>query len=84
MGHIHGFGIVGCGGSAPLHAMAINSLANAELVAVQDISSDRAKLFADRFGSDWEQDMSGLLAHETSTSCAFVRRAGCTGQSALP
>jgi UDP-N-acetyl-2-amino-2-deoxyglucuronate dehydrogenase len=62
MGHIHGFGIVGCGGSAPLHAMAINSLANAELVAVQDISSDRAKLFADRFGSDWEQDMSGLLA----------------------
>ena len=58
----YGFGIVGCGGSAPLHAMAINSLANAELVAVQDISSDRAKLFADRFGSDWEQDMSGLLA----------------------
>ncbi len=44
------FGIVGCGVVAPTHAMALENIMGAELVAVADRSESRVQQFAREFG----------------------------------
>ncbi len=44
------FALIGCGVIGPTHAEAINSLPDAELVAVADIVPARAQKLADEYG----------------------------------
>jgi UDP-N-acetylglucosamine 3-dehydrogenase len=57
-----GVGIVGAGDVGYVHALAYKSVANAELVAVSDVSEERARKLAKTFGiSKWHTDYRSLL-----------------------
>jgi predicted dehydrogenase len=55
------FGIVGVGNIAPLHALAIQALPEAELVAVVTRNAERGKAFAEKYGGMWQPDYAELL-----------------------
>jgi UDP-N-acetyl-2-amino-2-deoxyglucuronate dehydrogenase len=55
------FGIVGVGNIAPLHALAIQALPEAELVAVATRNAGRGKAFAEKYGGVWQPDYAELL-----------------------
>jgi UDP-N-acetyl-2-amino-2-deoxyglucuronate dehydrogenase len=55
------FGIVGVGNIAPLHALAIQALPEAELVAVATRNAGRGKAFAEKYGGVWQSDYAELL-----------------------
>jgi predicted dehydrogenase len=57
----HGFGIVGCGVIASFHAKAIGDLPGARLVAVADVSPQKARDLASDFGAE-ALDVESLLA----------------------
>ncbi len=58
------FGIIGCGIIASWHARAIQSIPEAELVAVADVVEEKAKKLGEDFGVDWYKDFRDLLARE--------------------
>jgi UDP-N-acetyl-2-amino-2-deoxyglucuronate dehydrogenase len=55
------FGIVGVGNIAPLHALAIRGLPEAELVAVATRDSERGRAFTKKYGGVWQADYADLL-----------------------
>jgi predicted dehydrogenase len=55
------FAIIGCGRIAPRHAQAMQTIPNANLVAVCDIVEERAKSFSQKFGGDVYTDYHDLL-----------------------
>lgn len=55
------FGIVGVGNIAPLHALAIQALPEAELVAVATRNAERGQAFAEKCGGQWHADYAELL-----------------------
>jgi len=59
-----GFGMVGAGVVAAMHADAIASLSDARLLAVTDVVPDRAQSFAARHGCAAEPGLDVLLARE--------------------
>lgn len=59
----HGFGIVGTGAIARVHAQAIAAIANARLVACCDTVPDRAERFAQEFGGRPYSDLEAFVAH---------------------
>lgn len=58
------FGIVGCGVIGRLHAQAITSLPDAELVAVADCIPERARKLAEAFHVTPYEDLQEMLEHE--------------------
>src|SRR5436190_19319652 len=44
-------GLIGCGKVGQIHAAALRGLAEAELTAVCDVSPERARAFAERYGA---------------------------------
>ncbi len=56
-----GYGIIGCGNIAPIHAEAIRQIPNAELVAVSDVVETNAKSLAERFGAHPYTDFRAML-----------------------
>ncbi len=58
------FGIIGVGVIARTHAMAINKIENAELVACLDIDEDRAKSFGAEFLCVAYTNLKEFLAHD--------------------
>jgi UDP-N-acetyl-2-amino-2-deoxyglucuronate dehydrogenase len=56
--------IVGCGKVAGTHALAYQALPNAELVAVCDVSPERAQAFAEKFGVRHYTDLAEMLKQE--------------------
>jgi UDP-N-acetyl-2-amino-2-deoxyglucuronate dehydrogenase len=60
----HGFGIVGSGVIASIHAEAIAMLPAARLVAVTDVAPEAAKSLAGTFGCAAEPDLDALLARD--------------------
>jgi UDP-N-acetyl-2-amino-2-deoxyglucuronate dehydrogenase len=60
----HGFGIVGTGVIAAMHAAAVAALPGARLVAVADVRPESAQAFARAHGCAAEPDLSTLLARE--------------------
>jgi UDP-N-acetyl-2-amino-2-deoxyglucuronate dehydrogenase len=58
------FALVGCGVIGPTHAEAIQSLPDAELVAVVDIDAERARKLAGQYGAKPYTDMAEMLASE--------------------
>jgi UDP-N-acetyl-2-amino-2-deoxyglucuronate dehydrogenase len=63
-GRIYGFGIVGCGVIANLHAAALAKIENASLVAAMDFRVDRVQAFSGRFPCDIEPDLDALLGRD--------------------
>lgn len=57
-------GIVGCGNIFPMHAVSVNEVDNAELVAVCDIKEDRAKEKAEEFGVEYYLDYKEMIDTE--------------------
>ena len=55
------FGIVGVGNIAPLHALAIQAVPEAELVAVATRNADRGRVFTEKYGGRWYADYAELL-----------------------
>jgi predicted dehydrogenase len=55
-------GLIGCGKVGQIHAAALRGLAGAELTAVCDVSAERVKVFADRYGTRGYTDVDALLA----------------------
>jgi len=60
----HGFGIVGSGVIAKIHAEAIAMLHRARLVAVTDAAPESARSLAGAFGCATEPDLGALLARD--------------------
>ncbi|HEY5356178.1 MAG TPA: Gfo/Idh/MocA family oxidoreductase [Streptosporangiaceae bacterium] len=60
----HGFGIVGAGVIAQVHAAAIAMVPGAELVAVTDLGPGHAKAFAQEHSCAAEPDLDALLARD--------------------
>jgi predicted dehydrogenase len=60
----YGFGLIGCGTIAPVHAEAIAQLDHARLVAVCDVVEERARSFAERYGAEWHVDYHDLLRRD--------------------
>ena len=59
------FGIVGCGVIGSVHAQAIASLPDAQLVAVADIIPEHAQKLADKYGVRAYADVQEMLDRET-------------------
>lgn len=57
-------GIVGCGNIFPMHAISVDSLENAEIVAVCDIKEDRAKAKANEFNCKYYVDFKEMIDKE--------------------
>ncbi len=58
------FALVGCGVIGPTHAEAIQSLPDAQLVAVVDIDAERARKLADTYGAKPYSNLAEMLAQE--------------------
>ena len=58
----YGFGIIGTGGIAKTHAMAIGSLDNAKLIACYDLNGSRSDEFASIHGIRSYHDIEGFLS----------------------
>ena len=68
--------LVGCGKVGQIHAQALATLAESELVGVCDVDADRASAFAARFG--------GRPYHRRRHHAARARRAGRRDRDAAP
>ena len=56
------FGILGCGVIGPHHAQAIAGIEDAELVAVADVSTERARELAGQYDCDWYGSLPEMLS----------------------
>ena len=56
-----GFGIIGCGNIAPVHAQSISEISGARLVAVSDVVEANARKLADRFGAQSYTDYREMI-----------------------
>ncbi|MFO0846716.1 MAG: Gfo/Idh/MocA family oxidoreductase [Gemmataceae bacterium] len=54
-------GLIGCGKVGQIHAVALRGLAEAELAAVCDVSPERARAFAERYGARGYTDVAAML-----------------------
>ena len=73
MAVVHGFGIVGTGVIAAIHADAIAMLPDARLVAVTDVATGAAAAFAAARGCPAEPDLGALLARrDVEVVCVCV------------
>lgn len=59
----YGFGIVGLGVIAPVHAQALAATGGAELVAVMDISPEKAAKFSEKYGGAAHTELEKFLQH---------------------
>jgi UDP-N-acetyl-2-amino-2-deoxyglucuronate dehydrogenase len=66
------FGIVGCGVIGPVHAEAIASLPDAQLVSVVDINSKQAEKLAGQYGARPYTQLQHML-HSESVAVAVLR-----------
>ncbi len=59
-----GFGIIGCGNIAPVHAQSISEIDGAKLVAVSDVVEENARKLADGYGADVYTDYKEMLKRD--------------------
>ena len=59
-----GYGIIGCGNIAPLHAQAIQEVDGARLVAVSDVVEESARSLAEKFGATPYSNYKELLQRD--------------------
>lgn len=77
------FGIVGCGVVAPEHARAIQSLPDAELVAVCDHVAGQAETMAERFGVRAHAGLGEMLEREDLDVVDVCTPSGLHGEQAM-
>jgi UDP-N-acetyl-2-amino-2-deoxyglucuronate dehydrogenase len=77
------FGIVGSGVIGPMHAEAIESLPDAELVSVADIIFERAQKLAARYGARPYSDLGEMLAREQLDVVTIGTPSGMHGEHAI-
>jgi len=59
-----GFGIIGCGTIAPIHAEAVSGVRGARLLAVADVVEKNAKALAKRYAADAYTDYRAMLERD--------------------
>ncbi len=79
-----GFGIVGAGAIAGVHAEAIAAAERAELRAVYDARYERARDMAQRYGVKAECDLQRFLAREDIDVVCIATPSGVRSEVALP
>lgn len=77
------FGIVGCGLIAGIHARAIDSITNAELAGVTDVSRKHAEGFTQRHGGIVYGDYKSMLADQTIDAVCICTPSGMHAKQAL-
>ena len=77
------FGIIGCGVIGPTHAEAINSLPDAQLVAVADAVAEKAQKLAERYGARAYIDIGEMLARESLDVVTICTPSGMHGEHAI-
>jgi UDP-N-acetyl-2-amino-2-deoxyglucuronate dehydrogenase len=76
------FGIVGCGVIGPIHAQAITSLPDAQLVAVTDINPKCAQQLANTYGAKSYTSLTEMLAREQLDVVNVCTPSGLHGEQA--
>lgn len=71
-----GFGVVGCGVISDTHIKAIQTLPNAELIAVCDTREEAAKAKAEQYGCAWYTDFAEMLKRDDIHVCNIVVPSG--------
>jgi predicted dehydrogenase len=64
-------GLIGCGKVGQIHAAALRGIPEAELTAVCDVSPERVRAFADRYGTRGFTDVEALL-HEGKVEAVII------------
>jgi UDP-N-acetyl-2-amino-2-deoxyglucuronate dehydrogenase len=77
------FGIVGCGVIGPLHAKAISSLSDAQLVAVVDTVPEKAQELAQTYSATPYSDMQEMYANEQLDIITICTPSGMHGEHAI-
>ncbi len=78
------FAIIGCGVIAPWHADAINSIPEAELVAVADVVEEKAKALGEKYRVDWYTDFHKVLEREDVDIVNICTPSGLRRDIAVP
>jgi predicted dehydrogenase len=76
------FGIVGCGVIGPVHAEAIASIPDAELISVVDINPERAQKLADKYGTRPYTQLHHMLDNEPVDVVIICTPSGLHGELA--
>ena len=76
------FGLLGCSVIGPLHAEAIASLPDAQLVAVTDIVVERAEMLAAKYDARAYSDINEMLARERLDVVTICTPSGMHGEHA--
>ena len=79
-----GYGIIGTGMIARIHAQAIRSAADSTLVAVHDAVPQRAMAFAREFGVPWDADLGTFLARPEIEAVTLATPSGARADVAVP
>lgn len=79
-----GYGIIGTGMIAGLHAEAIRATPRARLAAVYDAVPDRARAFAAKHGGVAETDLARFLARPDVAAVCITTPSGVRAEVALP
>jgi UDP-N-acetyl-2-amino-2-deoxyglucuronate dehydrogenase len=72
----YGFGVVGCGVISDTHLSAIQTLPNAEVIAVCDTREAAAQAKAEQFGCGWYTDLTEMLKRDDIHVCNVVVPSG--------
>ncbi len=76
------FGIVGCGVIGPVHAEAIASLPDAQLVSVVDLNPEKAQKLASQYGATPYTHLQQMLDHERVDVVIICTPSGLHGELA--
>jgi predicted dehydrogenase len=76
------FGIVGCGVIGPVHAEAITSLPDAQLVSVVDLNAEKAQKLASQYGATPYTDLQHMLDREQVDVVIICTPSGLHGELA--
>src|SRR5713226_8536011 len=76
------FGIVGCGVIGPVHAEAIASLPDAQLVSVVDLNPEKAQKLASQYGATPYTHLQQMLDHERVDVVVICTPSGLHGELA--
>lgn len=77
-----GFGIVGCGMIADVHAQALRSLADVRLIGVTDVNLTNAKTFAEKYGVCAYETYEQMLADENIDAVCICTPSGYHAEQA--
>jgi predicted dehydrogenase len=77
------FGIIGCGVISPTHAAAIKSLPDAELVAVVDVTPEKAEKLAQQYQATAYTDINEMLTNEQLDIVEICTPSGMHGEHVI-